>query len=106
LLTLPEGERLCFQGRADSQPGGISLGQRTIAGQDLRGAGTLDAPGYRRTFCTLCGGPVPTVDKDTINIPAGTLNDDPGLRPQRHIFVDRKAPWFDIDGRLPRYPTK
>jgi hypothetical protein len=54
----------------------------------------------------LCGGPVPTVDKDTINIPAGTLDDDPGLRPQRHIFVDRKAPWFDIDGRLPRYPTK
>jgi hypothetical protein len=63
-------------------------------------------PGYRRTFCTLCGGTVPTVDKDTINIPPGTLDDDPGLRPQRHIFVDRKAPWFDIGSRLPRYPTK
>jgi len=63
-------------------------------------------PGYRRTFCTLCGGPVPTVDEDTINIPAGTLDDDPGLRPQRHMFVDRKAAWFDIGDRLPRYPTK
>jgi hypothetical protein len=63
-------------------------------------------PSYRRTFCTLRGGPVPTVDEDTINIPAGTLDDDPGLRPQRHIFVDRKAPWFDIGGGLPRYPTK
>jgi hypothetical protein len=63
-------------------------------------------PGYRRTFCTLCGGPVPTVGKDTINTPAGTLDDDPGLRPQRHIFVERKARWFDIGSRLPRYPTK
>jgi hypothetical protein len=63
-------------------------------------------PGDRRTFCTLCGGPVPTVDEDTINIPAGTLDDDSGLRPQRHIFVERKAPWFEIGGRLPRYATK
>jgi len=49
---------------------------------------------------------VPTVGEDTINISAGTLDDDPGLRPQRHIFVDRKAAWFDIGDRLPRYPTK
>jgi hypothetical protein len=102
LLALPEGERLRFQG-ADFQASGISRGQRTIAGQDLRGTGTPGAPGYRRT---LCSGPVPTVGEDTINIPAGTLDDDPGLRPQRHIFVDRKAAWFDIGDRLPRYPTK
>jgi hypothetical protein len=41
-----------------------------------------------------------------IRIPAGTLDDDPGLRPQRHIFVDVKAPWFDIADGLPRFPTK
>ena len=33
-------------------------------------------PGYRRTFCTVCGGPLPTVDRDMINVPAGTLDDD------------------------------
>jgi hypothetical protein len=38
-------------------------------------------PGYRRTFCTVCGGPLPTVDRGMINVPAGTLDDDPGLRP-------------------------
>ena len=48
-------------------------------------------PGYRRTFCGACGGPLPTVDQGVIRIPAGTLDDDPGLRPQRHIFVDFKA---------------
>jgi len=38
-----------------------------------------------------------------INVPAGTLDDDPGLRPQRHIFVDLKASWFDIADTLPRF---
>jgi hypothetical protein len=63
-------------------------------------------PGYRRTFCGVCGGPVPTVDRSVIRIPVGTLEDDPGLRPQRHIFVDFKAAWFDITDGLPRFATK
>jgi hypothetical protein len=63
-------------------------------------------PGYRRTFCTVCGGPAPIVNRDVIRIPAGTLDDDPGLRPQRHIFVDLKAAWFDITDTLPRCARK
>jgi hypothetical protein len=63
-------------------------------------------PGYRRTFCTVCGGPVPTVEATSINVPAGTLDDDPALRPQRHIFVDLKASWFDISDTLPRFAAK
>jgi hypothetical protein len=49
---------------------------------------------------------VPTVDRGVIRIPAGTLNDDPGLRPERHIFVNFKASWFDIADGLPRFATK
>jgi hypothetical protein len=63
-------------------------------------------PGYRRTFCTVCGGPVPTVDSGMINVPAGTLDDDPGIQPQRHIFADVKTPWFDITDSLPRFATR
>ena len=63
-------------------------------------------PGYRRTFCTVCGGPVPTVVGNIIKIVGGTLEKDPGLRPQRHIFVDFKAPWFDIVDALPRFSRK
>jgi len=33
----------------------------------------------------------------------GTLDDDPGLRPQAHIFVGSKAPWYEIADELPRY---
>jgi len=39
---------------------------------------------------------VPAWKEDTINIPAGTLDDDPGLRRSVTSFVDRKAAWFDI----------
>jgi hypothetical protein len=46
------------------------------------------------------------VDRGVIRIPAGTLDDDPGLRPERHIFVDFKAAWFDITDGLPRFATK
>jgi hypothetical protein len=63
-------------------------------------------PGYRSAFCTVCGGPVPIVDDRVINIPAGTLDDDPGLRPERHIFVASKAPWFEIADHLPRFSEK
>jgi len=33
----------------------------------------------------------------------GTLDDDPGLRRQAHIFVGSKAPWYEITDELPRY---
>ena len=36
-------------------------------------------------------------------IPAGSLDDDPGVRPALHIFVASKAPWFEIADDLPRY---
>ena len=42
-------------------------------------------------------------DGGEVNIPAGTLDDDPGVRPIVNIFVGSRAPWFDIDDSLPRF---
>lgn len=64
------------------------------------------APGYQRAFCTVCGAPVPIVEADSIRVPAGSLEDDPGVRPQRHIFVDFQAPWFKITDALDQFGTK
>lgn len=36
-------------------------------------------------------------------IPAGTLDDDPGLKPAMHIFTASKAPWYDITDTLPQF---
>lgn len=61
-------------------------------------------PAYRVAFCLRCGSPVPNPAPDVtwLEIPAGLLDDDPVLRPDKHIFVDRKSPWFSISDSLPQ----
>jgi hypothetical protein len=81
---------------------------RFVRGQELvrrYDAPILDAPpAYRSTFCSRCGSPVPdpTTASDWFEIAAGLLDDDPLLRPQRHIMVEHKAAWFPIADALPQ----
>ena len=60
---------------------------------------------FTQVFCTTCGSPMPRADRERglAVFPMGALDDDPGIRPQRHIFAASKAPWYEIpaDG-LPR----
>jgi hypothetical protein len=37
----------------------------------------------------------------SVSIPAGLLDDDPALRPDKHIFVECKSSWFEISDSLP-----
>jgi hypothetical protein len=57
-------------------------------------------------FCRQCGGALPKVSQERgiAIIPAGTLDTDPSLRPQRHIFTNYKAPWFRILDSIPQFP--
>lgn len=81
---------------------------RLLAGAEL--IGRYEAPlrerppPYRASFCTRCGSPVPDppAGASWFEVPAGLLDEDPGARPDRHIFSDVKAPWFEIEGDLPR----
>jgi hypothetical protein len=41
-----------------------------------------------------------------IKMAGGTLDDDFGSRPERHIFVDFKASWFDVVDALPCFSRK
>src|SRR5688572_10937375 len=61
-------------------------------------------PAYRVAFCSRCGSPVPDPRPGTswFEIPAGLLDDAPELKPDKHIFVDCKSPWFDITDQLPQ----
>ena len=61
-------------------------------------------PAYRVAFCSRCGSPVPDPRAGTpwFEIPAGLLDDAPGLQPDKHIFVDCQSPWFAITDRLPQ----
>ena len=61
-------------------------------------------PAYRVAFCARCGSPVPDPpgDGDWFEIAAGLLDDDPVLRPDKHIFVECRSPWFPIVDPLPQ----
>ena len=60
-------------------------------------------------FCRNCGSLVARVrDAGSMQIPAGSLDCDPGVRPIANIFTDSKAPWISLDERIacfPEYPT-
>jgi hypothetical protein len=55
-------------------------------------------------FCSRCGSPVPDPPAGAtwFEIPAGLLDDDPALRPDKHIFVESKSTWFQISDSLPQ----
>ena len=47
--------------------------------------------------------PDPTPVGSRLEIPAGCLNDEPGLSPDKHIYVEHKAQWDKIADGLPQY---
>lgn len=62
------------------------------------------SPQSERCFCERCGSSLPEVVDGKAWMGAGTLDDDPGVRPYAHIFVASKSPWYVIpDDGLPRY---
>lgn len=78
-------------------------GYRVLQGEELI-AQYRSSPQGVRCFCTRCGSIVPNpVDGALAWMPAGCLEADPGVRPQAHIFVASKAPWYEIADDLPRF---
>lgn len=65
-----------------------------------------DAKHFTHVFCRVCGSSMPRFDdaRGFAIVPMGAFDDDPGIRPGRHIFVDSKAPWDEITDDLPRFP--
>jgi hypothetical protein len=62
-----------------------------------------EAERFTQAFCRDCGSPVAHVGQARVVVPAGSLDDDPGIRPGMHIFAGSKAPWFEIRDDLARY---
>jgi hypothetical protein len=84
-----------------------TAGFRYLSGRELVRRFELpvrdEPPPYSRVFCERCGCVVPEPDPqaDVFEIAAGLLDDDPGMRPERHIMVECKAPWMVIRDGLP-----
>ncbi len=59
-----------------------------------------------KTFCSICGSSLASFYENNlhfIGLPLGGLEQAPKNRPQAHIFVASKAPWYEITDGLPQY---
>lgn len=80
---------------------------RVVAGAEhLRSWAPED--GAEKVFCGLCGSAVfsrGAGDPPRIGVRLGGIDQDPGVRPQWHQYVDYAASWEEIpDDGLPRFP--
>jgi hypothetical protein len=80
---------------------------KIVQGEDLV---TVYAPpdGNEKAFCAACGSALfsrkPT-DHDAVGVRLGSFDEDPGVRPSWHQYVDNAAPWEPLpDDGLERYP--
>ena len=64
-----------------------------------------DSKHFATSFCKKCGSSLPWLTKTgkAIVIPAGTLNDDPGIRPTQNLFCDSGASWYVESSALPKH---
>ena len=78
---------------------------RFLRGEDLIQSYQPPGGGYSPTFCRVCGSSAPWVvqERRLVLVPAGLLDDDPGVRPALHMFVGSRAPWWEITDDLPQF---
>jgi ADP-ribosyl-[dinitrogen reductase] hydrolase len=63
------------------------------------------SPGKFRCFCSLCGSHL-IADRPAqphVIVRVATLDEDPGKRPQQHIWTECDKAWLSTDG-IPAYP--
>jgi len=102
----------CRKGRAAAHASNLIVeadGLRFTRGEAERAS--FKVPGARwftQVFCRHCGSKLPNVDRERgiAIVPMGSFDDDPGIRPRAHIFVEDGAPWAGIHDDLPQYAQR
>ncbi len=82
---------------------------RWVRGEDLvRRFDLPEARSFATCFCTKCGSPLPHLTRSgrELVVPAGSLDDDPGLLPSLNIFLDSRAAWARPPEELPSAPNR
>ncbi len=72
------------------QPGAL----RWLDGDErIRSYKVPEAKRFTNVFCDTCGSRLPRQAADAVIIPAGSLDDEPPIRPDARIFYDSRAAW-------------
>ena len=95
-------------GTAASASGRIAPGSlRILSGEELLRSYDPPDHGFRKFFCSACGGHLWSQspdDADAKGIRLGAFDGDPGIRPQLRHHVETAAVWEPLpDDGLPRY---
>ena len=120
LDAAPGPFEFCHCNRCRKLSGGSSLPMirvRTADYRSISGANSISAyeapllyrpPAYTSYFCGTCGSPVPPAEPEGhwVEVPAGLLDADPGLKPDKHIFIEFVPEWDCISDRLPQFTVQ
>ena len=77
-----------------------------LAGEELVGRyDPVDTKYFATCFCKSCGSSLPWLSKSkkVVVIPAGTLDEDPGIRPTQNIFYGSRPEWYSHASSLPEH---
>ena len=77
---------------------------RWIKGQE-RLSTFESSPGKLRHFCSVCGSQLiaERPQQAHVIVRIATLDEDPGVRPQQHIWTSHDVPWLEYEG-VAAYP--
>ena len=115
VITAPfRRANLCHCSRCRKHSGAAASTQGRVRREDFRllqGGELLRVfrpagGGAVKVFCSVCGSSLfggTWPDGDEVSIRLGTVDGDPGIRPQYHTFVGSKAAWHEILDELPQY---
>ncbi|MBW9257348.1 MAG: GFA family protein [Candidatus Thiodiazotropha sp. (ex. Lucinisca nassula)] len=79
-----------------------------LSGAQLVGRYELsEAKHFATGFCKQCGSSLPWLSQSgkAVIVPAGTLDEDPGIHPSQNVFSTSGADWYEEPHTLPHYDT-
>jgi hypothetical protein len=80
---------------------------RVVQGEELVRCWDPGDGGWLKCFCSTCGSALwsrDPSDPGLLGVRLGTIDGDPGIRPQYHTYVAYAAPWEPLpDDGLPRF---
>jgi hypothetical protein len=77
-----------------------------LKGEALVGRYELpEAKHFATSFCKKCGSSLPWLAQSgrTLIVPAGTLDDDPQIKPMQRVYCASRADWYQAPEALPSY---
>jgi len=91
-----------FATYAEFNPGDF----KWVSGEDLVKVYATDN-GAGWCFCSECGSSLAGTENGRITtVTLGTVEGDPGIKPESHIFVSSRASWHEINDDLPQFEER